>query len=46
MQDGQNIFDHPAAFGGESWPVDQAMTRLIDEGKIRGAIVVGARNSG
>ncbi len=35
MHDGQNIFDHPAAFGGESWRVDQAMTRLIDEGKVR-----------
>ncbi len=45
MHDGQNIFDHPAAFGGESWRVDQAMTRLIDEEKIRGAIVVGVWNS-
>ena len=45
MHDGQNIFDHPAAFGGESWRVDQAMTRLIDEGKTRGAIVAGVWNS-
>ena len=45
MHDGQNIFDHPSAFGGESWRVDQAMTRLIDEEKIRGAIVVGIWNS-
>lgn len=45
MHDGQNIFDHPAAFGGESWRVDQAMTRLIEEGKVHGAIVVGVWNS-
>jgi predicted alpha/beta superfamily hydrolase len=45
MHDGQNIFDHPAAFGGESWRVDLAITRLIDEGKIQGAIVVGVWNS-
>ena len=45
MHDGQNLFDTPASYGGESWRVDQAMTRLIDEGKIRGAIVVGVWNS-
>jgi predicted alpha/beta superfamily hydrolase len=45
MHDGQNIFDHSAAFGGESWRVDQALTRLIEEGKVHGAIVVGVWNS-
>jgi predicted alpha/beta superfamily hydrolase len=45
MHDGQNIFDHPAAFGGESWRVDQAATRLIDRGKVRSAIVAGVWNS-
>jgi predicted alpha/beta superfamily hydrolase len=45
MHDGQNLFNNPATFGGESWRVDQAMTRLIEEGKIRGAIVVGIWNS-
>jgi predicted alpha/beta superfamily hydrolase len=45
MHDGQNIFDQPAAFGGESWRVDQAMTRLIDDRKVRAAIVVGVWNS-
>jgi predicted alpha/beta superfamily hydrolase len=45
MHDGQNIFDHPAAYGGESWRVDQALTRLFAEGKVRGAIVVGVWNS-
>ena len=45
MHDGQNLFDTPASYGGESWRVDQAVTRLIDEGKIRSAIVVGVWNS-
>ena len=45
MHDGQNIFDHPSAYGGESWQVDQAMRRLIDAGKVRQAIVVGVWNS-
>jgi predicted alpha/beta superfamily hydrolase len=45
MHDGQNIFDHPAAFGGESWRVDLAMNQLIEEGKVRGALVVGVWNS-
>jgi predicted alpha/beta superfamily hydrolase len=46
MHDGQNLFDHPAAFGGQSWRVDQAMSRLVGEGKVPGAIVVGVWNSG
>lgn len=45
MHDGQNIFDHPACFGGESWHVDQALARLIEEGKVHGTIVVGVWNS-
>jgi predicted alpha/beta superfamily hydrolase len=45
MQDGQNLFDNPASFGGESWRVDLALTRLIEAGKTRGAIVVGVWNS-
>ena len=45
MHDGQNLFDTPASYAGESWRVDQAMTRLIEKGKIRGAIVVGVWNS-
>ena len=45
MHDGQNLFDTATSYGGESWRVDQAITMLIDEGKIRGAIVVGVWNS-
>lgn len=45
MHDGQNLFDNPASFGRESWRVDLAMTRLIEEGRIRAAIVVGIWNS-
>lgn len=45
MHDGQNLFDNPASFGGESWRIDLAMRRLIEAGKIRSAIVVGVWNS-
>jgi predicted alpha/beta superfamily hydrolase len=45
MHDGQNLFDNPASFGGESWRIDLAITRLMGEGKIRAAIVVGVWNS-
>lgn len=45
MHDGQNLFDNPASFGGESWRVDLAITRLMGEEKIHGAIVVGVWNS-
>jgi predicted alpha/beta superfamily hydrolase len=45
MHDGQNLFDPATAFGGTDWGVDETMSRLISEGRIRKAIVVGIWNS-
>ncbi len=46
MHDGQNLFLPGHSYGGESWGVDKAIVRLMDEGKIPGAIVVGVWNIG
>lgn len=45
MHDGQNLFDPTKSFIGVDWGVDEAMTRLIKEGKIREAIIVGIWNT-
>lgn len=45
MHDGQNLFDPKLSFIKVDWGVDETMTRLIDEGKIRAAIVVGVWNT-
>lgn len=45
MHDGQNLFDPKLSFTGVDWGIDETMTRLIDEGKIREAIVVGVWNT-
>ena len=45
MQDGQNLFDAAKANFGVAWEIDEAMTRLIAEGGVRPAIVVGIENS-
>jgi predicted alpha/beta superfamily hydrolase len=45
MHDGQNLFDPATSYGGVDWAVDEALTRLIAEGKVRDAIVVGIWNS-
>lgn len=45
MHDGQNLFDPKLVWGGNDWDVDGAMTRLVAEGKVREAIVVGVWNS-
>jgi predicted alpha/beta superfamily hydrolase len=45
MHDGQNLFDPATSYGGVDWAVDEAMTRLIAQGEIREAIVVGIWNS-
>ena len=41
MQDGQNLFDDAAAFGGVSWNVAFAMDQGARDGSIHEAIVVG-----
>ncbi len=45
MHDGQNLFDESMAFGGEEWGVDETITRLTSEGRIRPCIVVGVFNT-
>jgi len=40
MHDGQNVFDPATSYGGVDWGIDEWMTRLIAERKIRPAIVV------
>jgi predicted alpha/beta superfamily hydrolase len=45
MHDGQNLFDPATSYGGVDWAVDEAMTRLIAQGTVRDAIVVGIWNS-
>jgi predicted alpha/beta superfamily hydrolase len=46
MHDGQVIFQRGRGFSGEEWEVDEMMTKLIEEGKIKEAIVVGIWNTG
>jgi predicted alpha/beta superfamily hydrolase len=45
MHDGQNLFDPKLAYTGVDWGVDEALTRLVAEGKARPAIVVGVWNT-
>ena len=45
MHDGQNLFDPATSYGGVDWAVDEAMTRLIEKGAVRAAIVVGIWNT-
>ncbi|MEO8376537.1 MAG: alpha/beta hydrolase-fold protein, partial [Candidatus Sumerlaeota bacterium] len=40
MQDGQNLFDPRIAYTNTDWGVDEAITRLVDAGKIEPVIVV------
>ena len=46
MHDGQNLFLPGYSYRGEPWAVDKAIVRLMDDGKIPGAIVVGIWNVG
>ncbi len=45
MHDGQNLFDPATSYGNVDWAVDEVMTRLIEQGEVREAIVVGVWNS-
>ncbi|MCZ7010141.1 hypothetical protein, partial [Salmonella enterica] len=42
---GQNLFDPALSYTGIDWDVDGAMTRLVAEGRVREAIVVGIWNT-
>ncbi|MET0647541.1 MAG: alpha/beta hydrolase-fold protein [Pyrinomonadaceae bacterium] len=45
MHDGQNLFDPKTSYAGVDWGVDEALTRLIEQGVVREAIVVGVWNT-
>jgi len=46
MHDGQNLFDPSLSYYTQTdWGVDEAMTKLIAEGRVREAIVVGVWNT-
>ena len=45
MHDGQMLFDSTATWNQQEWGVDETMTRLIQSGVIREAIVVGVWNT-
>lgn len=45
MHDGQNIFDSESSYKSISWKVDETLSRLIRNKKIRDCIVVGIWNT-
>ncbi|MFC5570332.1 alpha/beta hydrolase-fold protein [Lysobacter yangpyeongensis] len=45
MHDGQNLFDPRLSYTGVDWGIDETMTRLIAEHRVREAIVVGIWNT-
>ena len=45
MHDGQNLFDPALSYIGVDWGLDEAITRLAAEGRVREAIVVGIWNT-
>jgi predicted alpha/beta superfamily hydrolase len=45
MHDGQNLFDSALAFGGAGWEIDKTISQLMDDKKIRGAMVIGIWNT-
>jgi predicted alpha/beta superfamily hydrolase len=45
MHDGQNLFEPGHSFTNQEWEVDETMTKLIEEEKIREAVVVGIWNT-
>lgn len=46
LQDGQNLFDEATSFQGIEWKLDETAQRLITEGRMRPAIIVGIYNAG
>lgn len=45
MHDGQMLFDSTASWNKQEWGVDEAMTKLLEDGEIRNTIVVGIWNT-
>ncbi|QNA45287.1 alpha/beta hydrolase [Lacibacter sediminis] len=46
MHDGQMLFDSTVTWNKQEWGVDEAMTKLLNEKKIKDCIVVGVWNTG
>ena len=46
MQDGQNLFDFHITWNEQEWGVDETITQLQSEKKLRDCIVVGIWNAG
>jgi len=40
LEDGQNVYDEPAALSHHSWQIHRTLARLIAQGKVRPAILV------
>lgn len=45
MHDGQNLIDPLSSFIGIDWQVDETVTRLIKEGRLKEIIIVGIYNT-
>ena len=45
MHDGQNLIDPKTSYAGRDWQVDETLTRLIKEFKIKEVILVGINNN-
>ena len=45
MHDGQNLIDPKTSYAGRDWQVDETLTRLIKEFKIKEVILVGINNT-
>lgn len=45
MHDGQNLFDRRTSGFDKEWGVDEAVTKLVGEGRMRRTIVVGVWNT-
>ncbi len=46
MHDGQMLFDSTTTWNKQEWKVDETLTTLLNEGKIKNTIVVGIWNNG
>jgi enterochelin esterase-like enzyme len=46
MHDGENLYDASKTWNGQEWGVDEVLTRLIHEDKIKPVIVVSIWNAG
>lgn len=46
MHDGQMLFDSTTTWNKQEWHVDEVITKLIEEGKIKECIVVAIYNNG